>query len=309
MVLEPGVVKDVVALVAAQVPLGSPIAVIGGPPCQAFSRSNPFALSSDPRNALPLLYLEIIEELMNHFDVQFILFENVLGIRDKKHATTFSAILEKLEELGLHSEAKEYRALLYGVPQDRRRIIIMGFPDRRRLERVKVETTQVVPISVRQAIGHLPEPAFVSRGIKVEEIPHHPNHWTMVPRSPKFTDPASRIANSRSFRVLKWDKPSPTVAYGHRELHVHPSGHRRVSIYEAMRFQGFPERFRILGPFSAQVEQVSNAVPPPLGAALARAISASNAPTNEDSLSWSAEGEPPVEVGTEPCPFKEQNNA
>ena len=76
----------------------------------------------------------------------------------------------------------------------------------------------------------------------------------------------------RSFRRLEWDKPSPTVAYGHREIHVHPDGRRRLSIFEAMRLQGFPTDFVLEGTFSSQVEQVSNAVPPPLAEALATAI-------------------------------------
>jgi DNA (cytosine-5)-methyltransferase 1 len=62
------------------------------------------------------------------------------------------------------------------------------------------------------------------------------------------------------------------VAYGHREIHVHPGGHRRISIFEAMLLQGFPEDFVLEGTLSSQVEQVSNAVPPPLAQALATAI-------------------------------------
>lgn len=94
----------------------------------------------------------------------------------------------------------------------------------------------------------------------------------MRPVSKRFHQPGGADRAGRSFRRLEWDKPSPTVAYGHREIHVHPEGRRRLSIYEAMLLQGFPEEFVLEGTLSSQVEQVSNAVPPPLAQSLATAI-------------------------------------
>ncbi|MFJ3035638.1 DNA cytosine methyltransferase [Curtobacterium pusillum] len=251
---------------------GSPLGVIGGPPCQAFSRSNPFADVDDPRNRLPMLYLEIVRELQQIYDVRFLIFENVLGIRDSKHAMTFSGILETLSELQFTARVAEHSALDYGVPQDRRRIIISAFANPDEQLRFAPEKVARGNLTVRAAIEGLPEPAFFSRALRPEAIPFHANHWTMNPRSPKFADPTKRIPNSRSFRQLNWEKPSPTVAYGHREIHVHPSGHRRLSIYEALLLQGFPKDFVFEGTFSEQVEQVSNAVPPPLARALAEAV-------------------------------------
>ena len=59
---------------------------------------------------------------------------------------------------------------------------------------------------------------------------------------------------------------------GHREVHVHPNGKRRLSVYEAMLLQGFPKRNVLKGTLSDQIRQVSDAVPPPLARALARRI-------------------------------------
>lgn len=265
-------VDGVARLVHEQVPIGSAIGVIGGPPCQAFSRSNPFSQSDDPRNALPRLYLEIVNRLQKDYDVKFVLFENVLGIRDKRHAITFSAILDQLDELNLKSNVAEYHALKYGVPQDRRRIIISAFSHGHVDMHEFVQQVPTADSSVRGAIAHLPEPTYFRRGIRASDIPFHANHWTMQPVSAKFRDPSLRLKNSRSFRQLDWDRPSPTVAYGHREIHIHPAGHRRLSILEAMLLQGFPASFELLGPLSAQVEQVSNAVPPPMAFKLALAV-------------------------------------
>jgi A/G-specific adenine glycosylase len=92
----------------------------------------------------------------------------------------------------------------------------------------------------------------------------------MNPRSTKFKNGIH--GDGRSFRRLKWGRPSFTVAYGNREVHVHPNGKRRLSVYEAMRLQGFPEYYLLCGNFSEQITQVSDAVPPPLAAALAESI-------------------------------------
>jgi endonuclease III len=124
--------------------------------------------------------------------------------------------------------------------------------------------------TVRDAIGHLPRPTFFTRGLTASQISFHPNHWTMNPRSPKFGNRAN--GKGRSFRRLKWNKPSLTVAYGNREIHVHPDGDRRLSVLEAMLLQGFPQSYRLAGSLSDQVAQVSNAVPPPLANAIASAI-------------------------------------
>ena len=92
----------------------------------------------------------------------------------------------------------------------------------------------------------------------------------MQPRSPKFK--SGEFGTGRSFRKLNWNEPSPTVAYGHREIHVHPDGARRLSIYEAMLLQGFPKSFELVGTLSEQVTQVSNAVPPPVARAIATTL-------------------------------------
>ncbi|WP_258344959.1 DNA cytosine methyltransferase [Saccharopolyspora gregorii] len=252
---------------------GDKIGVIGGPPCQGFSRSNSGSAANDPRNRLPLLYLHIVEALQEKYTVEFVLFENVLGIKDAKHSVVFSGILSKFKEIGLMASVDEYSALDYGVAQTRNRVIISGFrsSDAAELFRPR-KTTEGKNLTVRGVIGSLPDPAYFSRQITAAEIPHHENHWTMRPVSKRFSEPDGASRAGRSFRRLDWDKPSPTVAYGHREIHVHPEGRRRLSIYEAMLLQGFPHEFVLDGTLSAQVEQVSNAVPPPLARALADAI-------------------------------------
>jgi len=251
---------------------GESIGVIGGPPCQGFSRANTGSAANDPRNRLPLLYLQIVEALQAKYTVEFVLFENVLGIRDAKHSVTFRGILAKFRDIGLTPNVNEYSALDYGVAQTRNRVIISGFRNEEVARNFKPKKVEASDLTVRSVIGDLPDPAFFARGLEKSAIPHHENHWTMRPVSKRFSQPGGADRAGRSFRRLEWDKPSPTVAYGHREIHVHPDGRRRLSIFEAMLLQGFPDEFVLEGTLSSQVEQVSNAVPPPLAQSLATAV-------------------------------------
>lgn len=264
--------EGVLAQVKDQLEPGEAIGVIGGPPCQGFSRANTASTSNDPRNRLALLYLQVVEALQSKYQVEFVLLENVQGIRDAKHSATFHCILSKFSELNFTLDVNQYSALDYGVAQTRNRVIVTAFRNEAVSRHFEPEQVAADALTVRSVIGHLPEPAFFSRDLKKSAIPYHENHWTMRPVSKRFSLPDGADRAGRSFRRLEWDKPSPTVAYGHREIHVHPEGRRRISVFEAMLLQGFPDDFVLEGTFSSQVDQVSNAVPPPLAKALATAI-------------------------------------
>jgi len=259
------------ALVSQYLPLGSHIGIIGGPPCQGFSRSNPRSFAEDPRNLLPSLYVDIISELQLYYVVDFVVFENVLGIKDVKHSEKYSALISGLKNLQFAVDERELCALDFGVPQNRTRIIISALRSNAGYLPISLKQ-RTGKTTVREAIADLPEPAFYRRNLKSSEIPVHPNHWTMQPKSLRFTQPIIKCNKSRSFRKLSWDKASPTIAFGNREIHVHPNGNRRLSIFEAMLLQGFPSSFILEGNFSQQVTQISNAVPPPLAQSIARAV-------------------------------------
>jgi DNA (cytosine-5)-methyltransferase 1 len=263
---------EIIALIRQVAPGVQPRGIIGGPPCQSFSVSNVHRKLRDPRRALPLRYAQIISAINKEFKLDFFVFENVTGLKSNKHRRALSKFLKAFKEAGFDVFEEALNASTLGVPQNRSRVFIVGINRRlypnAQFEFPKGNTKKVV--TVRNAIGGLPDPVFFKREIEPKDIPYHPNHWTMNPKSHKFTNGSNK--SGRSFRKLKWDKPSWTVAYGHREIHVHPNGSRRVSIFEAMLLQGFPRRYELRGNFTEQVEQVSNAVPPPMASAIARAI-------------------------------------
>jgi DNA (cytosine-5)-methyltransferase 1 len=264
--------SKLIDLVEKQLKSVRPRGVIGGPPCQAFSLANVAPKRNDPRKRLLARYAEILALLNSRFDLDFFVFENVGGIKLKRNIRFFRRTVRQFQNAGFNVFETELDAFQFGVAQKRRRVFVVGF-NSRRFPCLPFEFPLGVPgnpKTVKDVIGRLNAPAFYSRGLAKKSIPEHINHWAMQPKSRKFSTAFSKPG--RSFRRLEWDKPSWTVAYGNREMHVHPSGRRRVSVFEAMLLQGFPESYQLHGSFSEQVSQVSNAVPPPLAHAIAEKI-------------------------------------
>lgn len=269
----------IIALLEAKGTEARPRGVIGGPPCQPFSAGNVSANNSngnEAKRSLPGRYATLLKDLNAKYELDFFVFENVRGITFAKHKTDFSHFKDLFEYAGFQLAEGLLDAQYFGVPQMRPRVFVVGlnrdkyagweyrFPDPQR-DAVR---------NVRDFIADLPVPVYYRRGLEPKDIPFHPNHWTMQPKSERFSNGTLREGQSkgRSFRVLSWSKPSWTVAYGNREIHIHPSCTRRLSIYEAMLLQGFPPSYRLNGTLSEQVHQVSDAVPPPLAELLAASI-------------------------------------
>lgn len=71
---------------------------------------------------------------------------------------------------------------------------------------------------------------------------------------------------------LDFNDLAPTLVPGHSNFPVHPSEHRSISVREAATITGFPLNYKFFGSHTKRCEQVGNAVPPPLSAAIAKAI-------------------------------------
>lgn len=261
----------------SELPSGArPVGVIGGPPCQAFSLSNVHKRSDDPRLRLPGNYAHILAELNKHDGLDFFVFENVLGLRNKAHSDLFDYFKKLFASAGFTIFEGELDAQDFGVAQVRKRVFVVGFNTRKykvpRFDFPKGNPRQ--RRTVREIIASLPQPVFFERGMCAGDVPFHPNHWCLKPKSKKFFNGFLKEGDvkGRPFRVLEWDKPSWTVAYGHREVHIHPSCKRRLSIYEAMLLQGFRPDYVLVGTLSDQIRLVSDAVPPPLAKALAESV-------------------------------------
>ncbi|MFZ5768774.1 MAG: DNA cytosine methyltransferase [Bacillota bacterium] len=237
------------------------LGVVGGPPCQGFSVMNAGSSADDPRNRLPFHYARILKVLNKHFHLDFFVFENVPGLLHARHRPSFDLALHYFSRAGFNVSWQKLNALDYGVAQERIRVFVVGVNKDLRFK-FQFPAGQGPRRTVRDAIGSLPPP----------NKEFHPNHWGLRPKSSKFSLIQPGDDRRKSFKRLAWDRPSPTVAYGHNEVHIHPEQNRRLTVLEAMLLQGFPLTYVLTGSISAQNRLVSEAVPPPVAASIAKAL-------------------------------------
>ncbi|MCJ2029510.1 DNA cytosine methyltransferase [Methylobacterium sp. J-043] len=284
-----------------------PTGLIGGPPCQSFSQANQVRSDDDPRHELPLIYADLLTALNARHPLPFFVMENVPGLNEVRHRHRLDEIILRLEHAGFSVSSAILNSVDHETPQKRRRLFLVGlnrelFPACRWKPPLP-KTLAGGALTVASAIGRLPEPVLWEPGMDPDAIPHHPNHWAMRPKSRRFSTPGMLVpgsASHRSFKTLRWDRPSLTVAYGNREVHVHPDCRRRLSVYEALLLQGFPPDYVLVGSLSSQILQVSAAVPPPLARAVATSIGASmmgdQADSTETGVFRSPQGELPLYI-------------
>lgn len=94
--------------------------ICGGPPCQGFSMAG-FRKQDDPRNELFRHFAEIVAGV----NPKIIVFENVEGLLSYQNGETYRNIIELFAELGYNCEGRKLMANYYGVPQKRKRVIIL----------------------------------------------------------------------------------------------------------------------------------------------------------------------------------------
>lgn len=98
--------------------------VVGGPPCQGFSSIRPFRnlTEGDPRNSLAEHYVLVI----NHLRPEWFVFENVVGILTHEGGSRLESVLAGLGAAGYSVDWRVVNAALFGVPQYRERVVIVG---------------------------------------------------------------------------------------------------------------------------------------------------------------------------------------
>ena len=94
--------------------------ICGGPPCQGFSMAG-YRASDDPRNLLFKEFVEIVKQV----NPKVIVFENVEGILSYQQGRTYREVHSLFSELGYATEGRKLLASEYGVPQKRKRVIII----------------------------------------------------------------------------------------------------------------------------------------------------------------------------------------
>jgi DNA (cytosine-5)-methyltransferase 1 len=268
--------------------------IIGGPPCQGMSLSGPRKFN-DPRNKLYLTYIRLVNEIK---PTAFVI-ENVPGLTSLFGGAIKDSILEEFGNMGYTVRYKILSASDYGVPQNRKRVVFVGFKGNK--EFVFPEKVKNI-ITCEMAINDLPplideignevmnyemEPQNeyqqkmrrLSKNVKNHIAANHSEQVkhiiSLVPDGSNYKSLPDEYKDTRNFHVA-WtrfasDKPAPTIDTGHRH-HFHYKYNRVPTVRECARLQSFPDDFEFLGNKTQQFRQVGNAVPPILAQAIATEI-------------------------------------
>jgi DNA (cytosine-5)-methyltransferase 1 len=267
--------------------------IVGGPPCQGFSISgkrNP----EDPRNQLYTSFLKAVEL----FRPKAFIMENVPNLASMSQGKIKDTIINEFESLGYTISCEKLLASNYGVPQNRKRFIIVGLLDSKKFVFPQPSHLEH-KITCEEAISDLPEISIddgatypielqssyqkkmrnKSHGIYNHQTTNHTDKTksiiSLVPDGGNYKNLPDNLKGTRNVNIAwtRFDsrKPSFTIDTGHRH-HFHYKFNRVPTVRESARLQSFPDEFIFHCSKTSQYKQVGNAVPPILGETLGRQL-------------------------------------
>ena len=274
--------------------------VIGGPPCQGFSQKGQRKTIHDERNFLFKYYVSVVELVKPKYFVM----ENVPNLLTAEGGYFRHEIEELFNKLGYSLEYGVLNASDYGVPQNRRRAVIIG---KLGGDAPKLPIPQGNKVTIWDAISDL---AYLESGEGSEEqeykFPAESDYEKMLradssilfnhiatKHSPLALERLALIPPNAGREVLPEEHLTKSIYSGtwtrmkKDEISVtittrfdtpssgkftHPFLNRAITVREAARIQSFPDDFHFVGNKGSQMKQVGNAVPPLLAAAIAEVI-------------------------------------
>lgn len=123
--------------------------ICGGPPCQGFSLAG-FRRDDDPRNQLFKHFIDIVSGV----SPKVIVFENVEGLLSYQNGVTYHNIIELFSELGYYAEGRALMANHYGVPQRRKRVIILCTKKELNIRPSAIYPSAITPHMDKQATAY-----------------------------------------------------------------------------------------------------------------------------------------------------------
>ncbi|MGM1063671.1 DNA (cytosine-5-)-methyltransferase [Saccharothrix sp. Mg75] len=301
--------------------------IAGGPPCQPFSRAGRSKIRSlvdaglreefDERKELWRAYVDVVLKVRP----RAVLMENVpdMALGDDFHVVR--RIIDMLERAGYSTNLRLVDAWRYGVPQHRKRLILLARLDGDAFPWPEPGS----PVTVREAIEDLPDLGLTTGG---RDLPYAPTEelsefaramrrntdgdrvWDHMTRPVRdddrkifglmtsktlyaHIDPDLRRYKADTFddkyKRLDWDELSRSItAHIAKDgyWYIHPSENRTLTVREAARIQTFPDDFRFAGSRSHAFQQIGNAVPPMLGKAAATALLPPDSPAQPAQRQW-----------------------
>ena len=225
--------------------------ILGGFPCQGFSLSGPRKID-DSRNILYKHYVNIVKAKQ---PLAFI-GENVKGLLTMANGEILAAIIDEFSKCGYNVFCKLLNAKNFEVPEDRERVIIVGFRKDLGIEEFIYPTPREFIVPLKDVLVNLPEP-------KEDEICNAPYSSRYMSRN----------------RKRDWNDVSYTIPAMAKQVTLHPSSPdmikidkdlwefgkdgitRRFSWREAAAIQTFPPEIEFYGDLINKYKQIGNAVP------------------------------------------------
>ena len=273
--------------------------IVGGPPCQSYSTLGKRQM--DDRANLFMQY----KRVLNILKPKAFIFENVVGILSMDRGKLFKQIQAEFEEIGYTLKHKVLNAVDFGVPQQRERVILVGFRGDNNFEYPEPTHGEGLKphVTLRQSIGDLPvlksgqssnryayQPDndflhFVratAKELTEHSAPKNGDHLIRIMEAlkdgqckddlPEDIRPKSGYGNT--YAKLWWDRPSTTITRNFScpssSRCIHPRDSRAMSIREGARLQSFPDDYKFYGSDSMKLLEIGNAVPPLLSMAIAK---------------------------------------
>ncbi len=253
---------------------GEPLHLLAGcPPCQGFSsmrRLNRKRSARDDRNGLVLEYLRFVKALKP----LTIMMENVPGLINY---VLFKRVVKELENMGYHPKTKVVSIQEYGVPQRRKRLVMVGSL----LGELETAKPTGEKVTVRDMIGHLEavkktkDPVHKIVASHREEVmrrikatPKNGGSRTDVPQFELACHKKDGVGFNDVYGRLRWDDYSSTITGGclnpSKGRFLHPEQNRTISAREAALLQTFPSDYKFPEGISKTSISllIGNALPP-----------------------------------------------
>ena len=251
----------------------------GCAPCQPFSTyNNGYDTTQDKKYPLLNHFTRLIEGVLP----ELVTMENVPSVVKYQ---VYHDFVGKLESLGYQVSAQKVECVQYGVPQNRKRHVLLAS----RIGRVSlIQPTHKTPVTVKEAIGNLPkikagetdkhDPLHRSAklsALNLKRIQASKQGGTWRDWSNELIAECHRKPSGKTFSGvygrMSWDKPAPTMTtlctgFGNGRF-GHPEQDRAISLREAAIFQTFPHDYVFAKNINKTVisRMIGNAVPVRLG--------------------------------------------
>ncbi len=262
--------------------------IVGCPPCQGYStlgrmsRGTRRRIQHQKLNHLWKAYSEAIELLRP----RIIVTENIPLFLTSPE---FDAFVKHIEGLGYNHVEDILDAYSFGVPQHRKRAIMIASNN---IETLSLPSPTSQRATVRQAIGRLSKKPsgrnwHVARRVtelslaRYRVIPPGGNRFDLMRERPDLTPPCwlrKATGTTDVFGRLFWDRPAPTIRTEffkpEKGRYLHPDEHRPITPREAAAIQSFPSDFNFVGSYTSVSRQIGEAVPPRMARAIADRVAA-----------------------------------